>query len=243
MPIKALIDDYDNMSSFLSNNLQDYDKPIYVVSGYQGESLDKIRQNIKGKGMLRVGAPNTSGDLDVKTYQIPYEARKEKMAMDKEAIYKFGMAFDSSQSGDGNITNIVIKSRYSLLDLKCNKIEPRLRAMLKWCLELILQDIHRKGEGNYSLDDVEINIERNMLFNENDTATKELTEAQTKQTLIAALVSAAPYLTDDEITKQICEYFELDYEEVLAQLETEDEEVLEREDDVPEDDEVAEGNP
>jgi hypothetical protein len=70
-----------------------------------------------------------SGGIDVITTNIPVEARKAKLDIDKEAIYKFGMGFDSSQTGDGNITNVVIKSRYSLLDLKCNKVEVRLRAI------------------------------------------------------------------------------------------------------------------
>lgn len=35
-PIKALIDDYDLMSCGLSNNITDFDHPIYAVSGFQG---------------------------------------------------------------------------------------------------------------------------------------------------------------------------------------------------------------
>ncbi|HEM6033190.1 TPA: phage portal protein, partial [Streptococcus suis] len=84
------------------------------------------------------------GGLDVKTVDIPIEARKEKLRIDKEAIYKFGMGFDSSQTGDGNITNVVIKSRYSLLDLKCNKIEVRLRRIIKQMLELIVENINQR---------------------------------------------------------------------------------------------------
>ncbi len=53
------------------------------------------------------------------------------MEIDKENIYKFGMAFDSTQVGDGNITNIVIKARYTLLNMKANKTEARLRALLE----------------------------------------------------------------------------------------------------------------
>lgn len=223
VPVKDLIDDFDRMASFLSNNLEDYDKPIYVVTGYKGESLDKLRQNIKAKGAVSVGAPNTGGDLDLKTYQIPYEARKAKLDIDREAIYKFGMGFDSSQTGDGNITNVVIKSRYSLLDLKCNKLDSRFKALMKWCLELILEDINRKTGQVFDISEIEIEVERNVPANEKDTAERELIESQTKQTLMNSLILAAGYLPSDEVLKRICEYYELDYEEVSKMIEDEGE--------------------
>lgn len=221
-PIKALIDDYDMMSSFLSNNLQDYDKPIYVVTGFKGENIKELREKIKTNGAVSLGAPNGGGSLDLKTYNIPYEARKAKMEMDKENIYKFGMGFDSSQSGGSNITNIEIKSRYSLLDLKCNKIEPRLRGLLKWCLELILQDIQRLYNETYKINEVEIIIERNTIFNDTDTANRENIQAQTEQVRIQTLLLIAPRVGDTTALEKICEEMELDFDEVLEALQEAD---------------------
>ena len=37
------------------------------------------------------------------------------------------MGFDPTKVGDGNITNVVIQSRYTLLDLKANALEKRLK--------------------------------------------------------------------------------------------------------------------
>ncbi|HEM6033184.1 TPA: phage portal protein, partial [Streptococcus suis] len=39
-PIKDLIDDYDLMACALSNNLIDFDHPIYAVRGFEGDSFD-----------------------------------------------------------------------------------------------------------------------------------------------------------------------------------------------------------
>lgn len=217
-PIKALIDDYDMMSSFLSNNLEDYDKPIYVVGGFRGEDISQLRERIKANGAVGLGAPNDRASFDLKTYNIPYDARKVKMDLDKEAIYKFGMAFDSSQSDGSNVTNIEIKSRYSLLDLKCNKIEPRLRALLKWCLELILQDIQRLHSEVYDINEIEIVLERNAIFNETDTANREKIEAETQQTLINTVLMIAPRIGDYKALEVICEQLELDFEEVRTLL-------------------------
>lgn len=217
-PIKDLIDDYDLMSSFLSSNLQDFDRPIIVVTGYKGDSTEDLKRKIKATGVVRTGAPHTAGDVNIRTYNVPFEGRKAKMAMDKEAIYKFGMAFDSAQLGDGNVTNVVIKSRYSLLDLKCNKIEPRVRSLIKWCLEFVLADIQRLYGETYSLSDIEVVIERNMIFNENDKADKGLKEAQTILTLINSLVAIAPYIDEESIIDKVCEYFELDPDDVKKRI-------------------------
>lgn len=215
-PIKALIDDYDLMAAFLSNNLQDFADAIYVVKGFMGDDLSKLRQNIKAKKTVGVGS---DGGVDVKTIDIPVEARKAKLDIDKEAIYKFGMAFDSTQLGDGNITNVVIKSRYALLDMKCNKAEVRLRAMLKWINEMIVQDINRRYKTAFKASDIKITITRETMVNENDIYTNEKTQAETKAVIIQTILAVAPRLDDESILKLICEQFELDWEEVQLLLE------------------------
>ena len=112
-PIKALIDDYDLMACGLSNNIQDSAEAYFVVSGFQGDNLDELITNIKTKKHIGV---DVGGGVDVKTVEIPYQARATKLALDETNIYRFGMGFNSAQIGDGNITNVVIKSRYALLD-------------------------------------------------------------------------------------------------------------------------------
>ena len=124
MPIKDLIDDYDLMSCGLSNNIQDTNEALYVVKGFDGENLDELVLNIKNKKHIGV-APD--GGVEIQTIDIPYQARQTKLDLDEKNIYRFGFGFNSAQIGDGNITNVVIKSRYALLDLKCNKLEIRLK--------------------------------------------------------------------------------------------------------------------
>lgn len=218
-PIKALIDDYDLMAAFISNNLQDFTEAIYVVKGYPGDDLNKLRTNIKAKKTVGVGQ---EGGVDVKTFNIPVEGRKTKLEINKDAIYKFGMGFDSTQVGDGNITNIVIKSRYALLDMKANKAEIRLRALLKWMNELIVQDINRRNGTAYQASDITVNITRETLVNETDLVDRAKTEADTKQVIIESILAVAPRLDDETVLKMICEQFDLDWEEVQTLLESED---------------------
>lgn len=215
-PIKALIDDYDLMAAFLSNNLQDFAEAIYVVKGFKGDNLSTLRQNVKSKKVVGTGA---DGGIDIKTVDIPVEARKTKLEIDKDAIYKFGMGFDSTQIGDGNITNVVIKSRYALLDMKANKAEVRLRSMLAWCNDMIVADINRRHGTAYKASDITVNIVRETMVNENDIYTNEKVQSETKSNIIQAILAAAPRLDDESILKLICEQFELDWEEVQLLLE------------------------
>lgn len=218
-PIKALIDDYDLMACALSNNLVDFDHPIYAVKGYQSDNLDNLVTNLRTKRTVGV---SQDGGIDVKTVDIPVTARKTKLETDKEAIYKFGMAFDSSQVGDGNITNIVIKSRYSLLDLKCNKTEIRLRAFIKQLLDIIIQDINDRYHKSFKRQQVVVVITRSTLINQTDNAETEKVEAETKGQLIQNLLDVAPYLDDESLLKKICAVQELDYDEVVQRLGSQD---------------------
>lgn len=209
-PIKALIDDYDLMACALSNNLQDFQEAIYVVRGYPGDDLNALSKNLKTKKTIGVDA---EGGIDVKTIDIPTEARKVKLELDKNSIYKFGMGFDSSQIGDGNITNIVIKSRYALLDLKCNKAEMRLRKLVRQLLKIIVDDINLRYGTAYNYNDIEINIVRETMVNEDSIAANEKLEAETQGQLINNVLLAGNTISNDSKLRLICDILDLDYEE------------------------------
>jgi SPP1 family phage portal protein len=215
-PIKDLIDDYDMMACALSNNLIDFDHPIYAVIGYEGDNLSTLVTNLKTKKTVGVGE---NGGIDVITTNIPVEARKAKLEIDKEAIYKFGMGFDSSQTGDGNITNVVIKSRYSLLDLKCNKIEVRLRVVLKEMLQLIVDNINELHGKAYDASEIEITMTRDVMANKIDNASITKTEAETNQILINNIMTAAQRLDDRTVLELLAGILEVDPDEVEKALE------------------------
>lgn len=214
-PIKEIIDDYDLMDAFLSNNLQDFQDAIYVVKGYPGDDLSKLRQNIKSKKAIGVA---DGGDVDVKTIDIPVEARKTKLELDHDNIYKFGFGFDSSQVGDGNVTNVVLKGRYTLLNMKANKTEARLRAFLRWANDLIIADINRLNGTNYDPRMVNFTITQEMLVNENDIVTNEKTKADTRNVEMETLLAVAPHLPDETVLEKICEVYGLDFDEVSQKL-------------------------
>lgn len=124
-PVKPLIDDYDLMASSLSNNLIDFDTPLHVVKGFEGDNMDELQTNLKTKKIIGVGE---DGDVDVKTVDVPYQARQAKLELDEKNIYRFGMGLNTAGLKDTSATtNIAIKAAYSLLDLKANKVEKNIK--------------------------------------------------------------------------------------------------------------------
>ncbi|MBD5550468.1 MAG: phage portal protein [Lachnospiraceae bacterium] len=214
-PIKNLIDDYDLMACSLSNNLQDFTDAIYVVSGFQGENLDELMHNIKTKKHI---GTSPDGKLDIKTVDIPHEARRVKLELDEKNIYRFGMGFNSAQIGDGNITNIVIKSRYALLDLKCNKLEIRLKEFLKKIIKVVLDEINTKNSTEYQMKDVWFDFQREVITNAQDNAQIELLDAQKQGQQINNILAAANMLDDETVIKAICSILDIDYEKIKDKL-------------------------
>lgn len=223
-PIKGLIDDYDLMSCGLSNNLEDASEYLVVVKGFQGDNLEELMQNVKTKKHIGVNG-DSGGDVEFKTVDIPYDARKTKLDLDEKNIYRFGMGFNSAQLGDGNITNIVIKSRYALLDLKCNKLEVRLKQFMRHILKVVLQEINQQEETDYQSKDVYFDFEREIMTNALDNAQIEQTDAQTEQTRINTLLGLEATLGSERVVKMISEVLDLDWDEIKDDLPDKDDEI------------------
>lgn len=216
-PIKALIDDYDLMSCGLSNNLQDISEGIYVVKGFNGGSLTDLQKNIKTKKIVGVGK---EGDVDIRTINIPYQARQAKLDLDEKNIYRFGMGLNTSGLKDANATtNLMIKAAYALLDLKCNKIETKVKSLLWEILKPVLKEINDENKTEYSAKDIYIEFKRETITNDTDNANVELLEAQKKQIEITTILSIASLIPDEIKIELIFEQLDLDYEEYKDAIE------------------------
>ena len=215
-PIKGLIDDYDLHACSLSNNLKDFDTPLYAVKGFEGDNLEQLQQNPKTVKMVGVGE---GGDVEVRTVEIPYQARKEKLTLDKEGIFMFGMGFDPTMVGDGNITNVVILSRYSLLEMKADKLQPRLEGLLDQVLDVVLDEINKENETDYQRSDIEYNFTRSLMTNETENIANEKVKAETKQVVINTILNAAPVIGDEKTLQLICDELDIDFDEVKKELE------------------------
>ena len=179
-------------------------------------------QNIKAKKHIGVDG---DGAVDIKTVDIPYQARQAKLELDEKNIYRFGMGFNSAQLGDGNITNIVIKSRYALLDLKCNKLEIRLKQFFQKLLKVVLDEINAANDTDYQTKDVYFVFDREVMTNAQDNAEIEKTDAEKQQVQINTILSVANVLDDETVIQTICDILDIDYEEIKDKLPKDEEQV------------------
>lgn len=215
-PIKSLIDDYDMIQCGLSNNLMDFDTPLFVVSGFEGDNLDELQRNLKTKKIVGV---DSEGDINVKTVDIPYQARQAKADADEKNIYRFGMGLNTAGLKDTSATtNLAIKAAYALLDMKANKMETRLKKLLKDILEVVLNEINTINKTDFQLSDIEFDFTRSTMTNESENIANKKTEAETKQLEVNTILNVAANVGDEQTLKAICAVMDWDFEELQDQI-------------------------
>ena len=219
-PIKALIDNYDLMSCGLANNIEDTNEALYVVKGFEGDNLDELMVNIKAKKHVGV---SEDGGVEIETIDIPVEARKTMMEIDEQNIYRFGMALNLHALKDTSATtNIAIKSAYSLLDLKSEKLKPRLKCFLRWQIGLALDEINQENGTDFTQKDVYFVFKPDIPTNAEENARIELTEAQTRNMEVNTVLNVAAQFDGETVMKLICEQLDIDYNEIKDKLPTEE---------------------
>ena len=119
--------------------------------------------------------------------------------------------------------DFVIKSRYALLDLKCNKLEIRLKQFLRKLLKVVLNEINITNDTDYQMKDVYFIFDREVMTNAQDNALIEKTDAEKQQVQINTILSVANVLDSETVIQTICEILDVDYEEIKDKL-PEDEE-------------------
>ena len=215
-PIKALIDSYDLMNCGLANNIQDTNEALYVVKGFQGDNLDELMQNIKAKKHIGV---DEDGGVEIKTIDIPVEARKVKMEIDEKNIFRFGQGVNTESLKDTSATtSIAIKSAYANLDLKCDGLLPYLKQFMRKLLKVVLAEINEVNKSDYSQDDVYFTFDREIITNAQENAQIELFEAQKKQTEINTLLNLATHLGNEVMMELVFEQLDLPYEDYKDRL-------------------------
>ena len=220
-PVKAIIDDYDLMASSLSNNLIDFDSPLYAIKGFQGDNLTELQTNLKTKKMVGL---DENGEIDVKTVDVPYQARQAKLELDEKNIYRFGMGLNTAGLKDTSATtNIAIKAMYSLLDLKAKKVEKNLKKLLRKLVEIVVDEINKMNGKAFQPEDVHFEFTHEVMSNAQENAQIELTEAQRQQLVINTIMSLANMLDDETIIQLICDELDIDYEKIKDKLQRDEE--------------------
>lgn len=164
--IKELIDMYNSINSGFVDNINLFQEAIIKLRGFTGdtEELEIVRKNMQKYKM--VGLPHGGGDnadIEYMGIEIPVEARKLILDILKENIFKIGQGLDPDRlTGESNITNVVIKSRYSALDMKANRTQKQLKLFYEKFVDCV-------NMFENSALDKEITFNKSMIFNESES--------------------------------------------------------------------------
>lgn len=213
---KDAIDDYDLMNVDLSNNLQDTNEVAYALIGFDDDNLDELMMNYRAK--KQIGIPE-GGDIKAQVVEIPVEARKAKMEIDKENIYHFGQGLNMEGLKDtAATTNIAIKAAYSQLDSRAVKLKITLKQFLRKLLAVVLPEINQMNGTDYKQTDVYFVFDPEIPTNELENAQIALYEAQKRQAEVNTLLGLQTQLDNETMMQLICEQLDIDYNEIKDKL-------------------------
>lgn len=213
-PVKALIDDYDIINSGLTNNIEDTSEAIYVVTGFPGDDIDELMLNLKAKKHIGMAE---GGSVDVKTVDIPFEARRVKMDITKEDIYHAGMGFNSTGLKDSSATtNLQIQMGYQLLQMKTTKFEANVKQFLGCMLDIVINEVNKQNGTDYKKSEVTIDFKPETPTNAKENVEIEHIKAQTMQTNVNTYLSIQANIGDEMLLKKIAEEIGVDYDDLKA---------------------------
>jgi len=160
VPVKELLDIYNQINSGFISNINDFQEALVKLTGFSAnqEVLEETMRNMKEYKV--VGLP-ADGDVEYLKVEIPVAPRELILRLVKENIFLLGKGVEP-KTGDGSITNIVIKSRYASLDMKCNGAEKELKKFYHKVVDFI-NDYESTGY------DYEITFNRSIIINESES--------------------------------------------------------------------------
>lgn len=218
---KTLLDDYDLHKSVFSNDLESVQEALLHIQGYrvtggtvEEQALEwaKLKETILRLKMILTTGENDK--VDAVKQEIPHGAKDSHLDRTRSELWTLLMGVDPQQVGDGNITNIVIKARYLLLDMKSNLMIAKLQKALRRLLFFVAKYVEltpnsaelKLAQFNYK--DVKIMIDKNALVNE-----KEVIENLAKSTDMSAesRLEKHPYVDDvaEELRRKKAELDEI----------------------------------
>ncbi len=153
---------YDFIQSEFANVILDNTAVYWTLKGYDGENLEKFRNQIKAFNIIKVGE---NGDARPNTIVVPHEAFMAEIDNLENKIAKFLQMVDVDKlAGVSNITNVVIKAMFAGLDLKASQFEEEITEAIEWLAEMYNIFATNTGAKQVELEDITYN--RSLIINE-----------------------------------------------------------------------------
>lgn len=166
--VKDLIDKYCNNRERMDKLLEDFKNFLVVIKNYDGsqESADSLDDMLKKRRIW----VDSDGGVDIVTPTIDTAATESHNNTLKDDIILFGRSVDRNKMIAGQTpSGIALKTLYSGLDLKCNKLDVEIKNYFKQLLYFVdmfltLTGKHTKVEKEV----ITLTLNRDVTMNESD---------------------------------------------------------------------------
>ena len=122
-PIKDLIDAYDLVNSQFVNDEEDFQKMIFILTGYGAEPPEDFLERLKRRKLVKLESnypeKTLQPSLETLAIEIPTEAYQTSLDLNKRSIYEQGMGMDVTDDDINYTSEAALDFKYSLLELKC----------------------------------------------------------------------------------------------------------------------------
>ncbi|MCF6515565.1 phage portal protein [Lactobacillus sp. S2-2] len=165
---KGYIDIYDMIFNGLINDLQDVQQVIFILTNYNGTSMDEFRAALK-EGALKFdsdGAGDNSG-VDTLKIDIPTDAKDLALKIANEKIFKFGQSVDPADFlVQNNSSQPALKMLYMPIELKAGITEQYFRQGIDNFVRAIIRSFG-KDDSKYAINQ---SWTRNSIQNDHEQA-------------------------------------------------------------------------
>lgn len=193
---KEHIDAFDLTVSDNQNAFEEFQNLIYVLKGYEGQSLSEFTTNLKFYKAVSVEAGEGSG-VDTINNEIPMDSADKHLDRLRESIFFFGQGVDVGTDKFGNSpSGIALRFLYSLLELKASTLERKFRTSIQSLLWFLCEYLKMSGKGEFNYKEVDFTFKRTMLMNELEQA--QIAQASKGVISDETIINNHPWVKDSE---------------------------------------------
>lgn len=191
--VKELIDDYDRISSDLSNLLQDTPNSLRIVKGY-GEPIENLVRNM---AIYNVVQMEENSDITNLRTSIDIQAIESHLNRLRKDIFNAAFAVDTQEASIGNLSGVAIKFRFSNLDLDCQQMGSEFAASMEEVAWFVCEDLKSNGRGEHDPASIDFLWAVELIANESEVISNIMnsTDILSRETLVAQ----HPYVSDPEL--------------------------------------------
>lgn len=165
---KNLIDSYELLLSDTANTIEDVQKFIYVLMGYEGTSLEEFTTNLKRYRTVKTDGEPGSG-VDIKQGEVPIASTDSLLDRITDLIYQSGQGVDVTNDKFGNNpSGVSLQFLYSFLDMKANVLERKFSKSLKQVIWFVCEYLSIAKNITADYQDYDFTFNKSMITNEKE---------------------------------------------------------------------------